>query len=265
MNKIRFINKYNFLPIIMLLLTISSISYNINAQTLISEKERPLLLEVYTSQGCSSCPPAEKWLNNFKSNEYEQVLWKKVIPINFHVDYWDYLGWSDPFADSRFTDRQWQYVQKKRAKQIATPGFIVDGKSWHGWFRGRDLPLDSVETTSKLMAIIANDNVEIKYQQASESQPKLEANIVVLGFDQQTKVKKGENKGVLLEHDFVAIAYDKKRLKNKNNTYTNTMEIPKAKNIYSKQQAIVVWVSEVGDPSPIQVVADWLTTTEKEN
>ena len=64
----------------------------IPATTFESGVTRTTLLELFTSEGCSSCPPAEKWLSQLKSNP---DLWKKIVPIAFHVDYWDHLGWRD--------------------------------------------------------------------------------------------------------------------------------------------------------------------------
>ena len=66
------------------------------------------LIELFTSQGCSSCPPAEAWLSKLKS---EPGLWKDFIPLAFHVDYWDRLGWRDPFAAKQWTARQYQYSE----------------------------------------------------------------------------------------------------------------------------------------------------------
>src|SRR5712692_2905929 len=65
------------------------------------------LLELFTSEGCSSCPAAEKWLSQFKTNS---DLWKRIVPVAFHVDYWDNLGWPDRFAKAEFTDRQRRYA-----------------------------------------------------------------------------------------------------------------------------------------------------------
>src|SRR5689334_11142529 len=66
------------------------------------ETQTPLL-ELFTSEGCSSCPPAEKWLTGLKPSS---GLWKDFVPVAFHVDYWDYLGWRDPWSSKTFTDRQ---------------------------------------------------------------------------------------------------------------------------------------------------------------
>src|ERR1043166_2112982 len=88
------------------------------------------LVELFTSEGCSSCPPAEKWLSAFKSNP---DLWKKTVPVAFHVDYWDHLGWTDRFAKPEFTVRQQRYAAGFGGDSVYTPGFVINGKEWRGW------------------------------------------------------------------------------------------------------------------------------------
>jgi len=73
-----------------------------------SGPQRVALLEVYTSEGCSSCPPAESWLSEFKN---QARLWKEIVPVAFHVDYWDGLGWKDRFAKEEYTSRQRAYSE----------------------------------------------------------------------------------------------------------------------------------------------------------
>src|SRR5687768_10063986 len=72
-----------------------------------SGPNRTALLELYTSEGCSSCPPAEAWLSRVKS---DARLWKEFVPVAFHVDYWDYLGWRDPFGMANYSERQRAYA-----------------------------------------------------------------------------------------------------------------------------------------------------------
>src|ERR1044071_6683502 len=100
------------------------------------------LIELFTSEGCSSCPPAEKWLSALKSN---QDLWKKIIPVAFHVDYWDRLGWRDRFAKPEFTSRQQRYAAAWGDDSVYTPGFVVNGKEWRDWFGGNALPIASTK------------------------------------------------------------------------------------------------------------------------
>src|SRR5205814_757208 len=92
------------------------------ATTFESSDAQSSLIELFTSEGCSSCPPAEKWLSALKSSS---DLWKKAVPVAFHVDYWDHLGWRDRFAKPEFTSRQQRYAAAwggdsvSIAKQIA--------------------------------------------------------------------------------------------------------------------------------------------------
>ncbi len=88
---------------------------------------RTHLLELFTSEGCSSCPPAEKWLSELRGNSR---LWKQFVPLAFHVDYWDRLGWTDRFANKVFTARQQAYSAAWRSGTVYTPAFVLDGREW---------------------------------------------------------------------------------------------------------------------------------------
>lgn len=84
----------------------------------------PVVLELFTSQGCSSCPPADRLLTRLAQ---DPQLRGKVIPLSFHVDYWDYIGWRDPFASPRWSERQRDYGRTFRANRIYTPQLVVNG------------------------------------------------------------------------------------------------------------------------------------------
>src|SRR3989449_10775896 len=113
----------------------------VNAQntslTFQSSGEQTALIELYTSEGCSSCPPAETWLSRLKASP---GLWKDFVPLAFHVDYWDYLGWRDPWANKSFSDRQRAYAKQWRSQSIYTPGFVLNGKEWRAWSGRKDGP-----------------------------------------------------------------------------------------------------------------------------
>ena len=89
--------------------------------------DRIHLIELFTSEGCSSCPPAEAYINSLKSHK---DLFKTFIPISFHVSYWDYLGHKDSFSLSEFTKRQRRYAAEWEKSGVYTPGFVLDGKEW---------------------------------------------------------------------------------------------------------------------------------------
>ena len=80
----------------------------------------PMVVELFTSEGCSSCPPADGLLGELTQRQY-------VLPLTFHVDYWDYIGWKDRFADPLFTERQRAYVEVQGSSMVYTPQMIVAG------------------------------------------------------------------------------------------------------------------------------------------
>src|ERR1044072_2750746 len=87
-----------------------------------SGETQTALIELFTSEGCSSCPPAEKWLSALKSNP---DLWKKTIQVAGHVDYWNHLGCRDRFSKPEFTPRQQRYATEWGGDSVYTPGFVV--------------------------------------------------------------------------------------------------------------------------------------------
>ena len=86
----------------------------------------PVLLELFTSQGCSSCPPADRLLTRLAG---DRKLAGQVIPLSFHVDYWDYIGWQDPFASPRWSERQRQYGRAFHSNRVYTPQLVINGRT----------------------------------------------------------------------------------------------------------------------------------------
>ncbi|HEY2720627.1 MAG TPA: DUF1223 domain-containing protein, partial [Chitinophagaceae bacterium] len=80
------------------------------------------VLELFTSEGCSSCPPADRLLPQFANEN------SNIIPLSFHVDYWNNLGWKDPFSNSIFSDRQKEYARQFKLESIYTPELVINGK-----------------------------------------------------------------------------------------------------------------------------------------
>ena len=86
----------------------------------------PIVIELFTSQGCSSCPPADRLLSRLAS---DPKLAGRVIPLAFHVDYWNYIGWQDPFSSPRWSERQRSYGRTFRSNRIYTPQLVVGGRT----------------------------------------------------------------------------------------------------------------------------------------
>ncbi len=250
-------NLFSIKPALLLLLLLSNYGWG---QTISSPLVQVNMLEVYTSQGCSSCPPAERWMSTFKQ---DNRLWKQLVPMNFHVDYWDYLGWKDPFASAVFTQRQRDYKALKLSPTVATPGFVYSGMGWNGWFRGRSVPVKPYKAVGVLSAEFGGadkDNTNlarIQFNPVIDLPAQLQVHVAVLGFDQITQVQRGENSGKKLPHDFVVLAYNHGELNLDKGTFNSELNIPDASQFTSPKQALVFWVSEQGNPTPIQVAANW--------
>jgi hypothetical protein len=211
------------------------------------------LLELYTSQGCSSCPPAESWLNRFTDDDR---LWKQVIPVAFHVDYWDYLGWRDPYALPQYSDRQRRYRSKGQVSAVYTPGFVVNGGEWKGWFSRDQLPGAS-DSTGKLDASISNNRVDVVY--SASGQP-LVLNMAILGFGIRQPVAAGENAGKTLPQEFVVLAHETHR----SHTGQWQVNLPAVKAKQASRYALALWVENSEEFRPLQATGGWLPANRLE-
>jgi hypothetical protein len=210
------------------------------------------LLELFTSEGCSSCPPAEKWLSALKSNP---DLWKKIVPVAFHVDYWDRLGWRDRFAKPEFTSRQQRYASTWGGDSVYTPGFVVNGKEWRSWFGGNALPATS--TKVGILRVSLGDGGKLTATFVPEAtQPRtLTLNVALLGNDLESDVKRGENSGRKLRHDFVVLDFIKTDMANESKRWTGSVTFP-TRSGDDKPSAFAAWITE--DGTPIQATGGWL-------
>ena len=102
-----------------------------------SGPKQTALVELFTSEGCSSCPPAEAWLNRLGARP---GLWSEFVPVALHVNYWDHLGWRDPWAAREFTARQRSYAAAWNSRTIYTPGMVLNGQEWRTWARNDAVP-----------------------------------------------------------------------------------------------------------------------------
>ena len=220
------------------------------AKTFESGETQTTLIELFTSEGCSSCPPAEKWMSELKSNP---GLWKRTVPVAFHVDYWDRLGWRDRFARSEFTLRQQRYAAVWRIGSVYTPNFVVNGREWKGWFNNGMLSERS-ENVGKLRVAL-NGNNEVKATFAGTQTGPLKLEVAVLGGNLESDVKRGENSGRKLRHDFVALDLANVDMTKTGADWTGQAVLPKAA-MLDKPSAVAIWVTQ--DTLPIQATGGWL-------
>jgi len=212
-----------------------------------SGEERVALLELFTSQSCSSCPPAERWFNGF---ENDPRLWKKIVPVAFHVDYWDRLGWKDPFASFENTSRQYLHRKEGNVASVYTPGFVLNGKEWRGWFERSEVP-ESDNRSGNLSIEVKSDSFAATYSKFSED---LRLHVVLLGIDLRTKVMRGENRNRDLRQSFVALS--QKTYASENGKWQGSL--PMIEVDTADRYGLAVWLTRAGSLEPLQATGGWL-------
>ncbi|OYV00169.1 MAG: DUF1223 domain-containing protein [Burkholderiales bacterium PBB5] len=160
-----------------------------------SGPQQRLLVELYTSEGCSSCPPADRWLSSLRGQP-------QVLAVAFHVDYWDQLGWPDRFAQPAFTARQQALQRSSGARFVYTPQVLVNGRDWRQW---PQLPAAGVPAQVQLLAERTGAaGVQLTVSPGAGAPARLGLWWALLEDGHQSAVKAGENRGDTLRHDHVA-------------------------------------------------------------
>lgn len=166
------------------------------------------VVELFTSQGCSSCPPADEVFHQLAKQSKENN--SRAYFLGFHVDYWDYLGWKDPFSNPEFTQRQYKYSKALASASTYTPQMIINGRqAFIGSERGRARRFikiyQEVPATNSLMLNVAkrdHKQVEVSYEcDRLETGAVIHFALTESGFE--TRVNAGENKGRVLKNDHV--------------------------------------------------------------
>jgi len=222
------------------------------AQTFQSGPARVGLLELYTSEGCSSCPPAETWFSGLAQNDQ---LWKDVVPVAFHVDYWDYLGWPDTFASTAFSERQRDYAERWNAERIYTPGFVLNGAEWRGWRDHAALP--AATGNAGMLALELAKTGTVRFAPAGKFSGGV-AHVVLLGAGLTRKITAGENKGRTLTHDFVVLDYQRANLVPQNGAWVGRgIELHRPAGVKPARYALALWVTDETNV-PLQAAGGWL-------
>ena len=150
------------------------------------------VVELYTSEGCSSCPPADKWASTLKGGS--------AVVQAFHVGYWDYIGWVDRFAAPAYTQRQRDIAAKNNLRSIYTPQAVLDGKDWPRW-GGKPESQEPAKANITLKQL-GTDQFEASVTPLTPA-ANWSAYWTVTEHGHNSKVLSGENKGEFLKHDFV--------------------------------------------------------------
>ncbi|NOR70281.1 MAG: DUF1223 domain-containing protein [Methylomarinum sp.] len=235
-------------------------THSIFAKEFSSSPEATELIELYTSEGCSSCPPADKWLRQLKSNPQ---LFTKFIPLSFHVDYWNQLGWEDRFSKKQHSDRQYRHQREGNISQVYTPGFVVNNEEWRSWRLGR---LFHWPDSQKKVGIIRVDyrlnNLELNIFFTPEipiNDKLLVINTAILGMGLTSDIKLGENRGRQLKHDFVVLSQSRYQVKiTKDKTQSWQVPLLPIPAEGQNQSVLVVWLSKVNSQNVIQATGGYL-------
>lgn len=210
------------------------------------------VLELYTSEGCSSCPPADKWLSTLKNRS---ELFTKIIPLAFHVDYWDSLGWQDDYAKAEYSRRQRNHRVKNNVRSVYTPGVVKDGKELRQWYKG--FPIN--QTSQKvgiLSAKLQNKKISVNFNNLSDKTDVI-LNVALLGSDIVSHIDSGENEGRALQHNFVVLKHQT-YAKNQNKALLSWQVSLPTSHIKVPKYAVAVWISERINQRPVQATGSWL-------
>lgn len=209
-----------------------------------SGEGRTHLLELYTSEGCSSCPPAEAWLGGLRD---APGLWRDFVPVAFHVVYWDQLGWRDRFASKEFTARQYAYSAAWGSDTVYTPGFVLDGAEWR-----KSAPPTAAATKAGLLAVEYADDGACAVKFAATGD--YEVHVALLGGGIVSGVKAGENEGRTLHHEFVALALAAAPLRDG----AAELKLPRGDDKGVTRHAVAVWITRRGSPTAVQATGGWV-------
>ncbi len=177
------------------------------------------LVELYTSEGCDSCPPADRWLASLGAKGYAP---DRVVPIALHVDYWDYIGWKDPYARQVFSARQRKMASLARAAFVYTPQVLLQGQDFRGWREGLGLGSAFATQVASINAQPARARIALTLDSGQKEAIQAQATVelpngvapadlaLYLGAYENklvSDVRAGENRGRTLEHDYVVLQW----------------------------------------------------------
>ncbi|HYJ91310.1 MAG TPA: DUF1223 domain-containing protein [Pyrinomonadaceae bacterium] len=217
---------------------------------------QPVLVELFTSEGCSSCPPADRNLKFLA--EQQPVNSAQIIPLAFHVDYWDHLGWKDQFSSALFTRRQEVYVQRFGLDSSYTPEMVIDGDAeFIGNDTGRAVKVIAKAAASQKGSISASldgDSISVSI----DGLPKHNAATVFLAVtedDITSSVKSGENAGETFHHSSIVRSLTSLGMVEKNAVdFQVRSNLPDVSSSKPENRSLVLFVQDNADRRILAVV-----------
>ncbi len=207
-----------------------------------SAAQPPAVVELYTSEGCSSCPPADRWASKLKGRS-------DVLALAFHVNYWDKLGWPDRFANPATTERQHLLQRAMSASFVYTPQVVLNGRDLRGW---SDAPLPRLPASPISVGLVREGN-SVRATVGGAPSQRLAGFWAVLEDGHSSRVKSGENAGETLAHDHVVTLYKPVAEWSAGTAAQSfALDLPAAT---SKSRRIAFVVTDPSGAKPLQAVA----------
>lgn len=203
------------------------------------------VVELYTSEGCSSCPPADQWLSQLKPED-------GVLALAFHVSYWNHLGWLDPFATPEITARQHRIKAALGGPYVYTPQVVLNGRDHRGW-RGQTAkhlpPLPAAQAPA--LRLSRTGNQVTAHVGTSKAKTSLAGYWAVLQDGLGSQVTRGENAGEHLRHDHVVRLYQPLPAWPAAQAHTVQITLPAG----TTDQRVAFVVTDSGWTRPLQALA----------
>ena len=201
---------------------------------------QPVVVELFTSQGCSSCPPADALIRELRKEP-------NVIPIAYHVDYWDNSGWRDPFSSRNWTLRQMQYIHAFKLDTSYTPQIVVDGA--REMIGSNAFAVRSAINEASKHGSVASVKVSVDRGQASveTNAPRAGLELIVVTTEDGvvTKIERGENRGLTLTNDAIARNFTR---------FTDVVQGASSRRVSTPMQRGTV-VAMLQDPMTLRILA----------
>lgn len=226
---------------------------------------KPVLVELFTSEGCSSCPPADALLNRLSHKAAVDGV--QIIPLAEHVDYWNHLGWADPFSNPHYTARQRSYAQLFHLDQVYTPQMVVNGQ--RELLGSDESAARSAIAASKQSAMVAANitvpapgtlhsdvllNVEVGPIGAPQDGETTDIVVAITEDNLQSNVTRGENQGRRLPHTGVVRHWATIGHANRETAFTRSVDI-KLENAWKRSDLRAVLIVQGHDTGRIYGLA----------
>ena len=180
------------------------------------------------------------------------------MPVGFHVTYWDDLEWKDRLGSYEYTKRQRKYADQWKAPSIYTPGVVLNGEQWRGWAGGHSIPENPLPSPGRLEIRVEDDDKFIAVFYPGNQAGDFSVSFALLGFGIHSDIKKGENRGRQLQHNFAVLDFKEVRLLKKDGRFSAVVKLKSQKEMEPERSGVAAWVTQKGSMKPLQAAGGYL-------